>query len=273
MKTMTIRGTMALVAALGGLFAAIAYQVRAHRMIPEAARRTQCINNLKQIGIAIDLYCRRVAPPAGLGHGAYPSGTIPNAALPLEERTGWGILTYAIADEGCSGCHQLDPDRAWDDPRQGGAGGDGEEMYCPSAARATVPIAKVPAAYIGIAGLGVDAPSLPLGDRRAGIFGDDRVVGPVDATDGLSRTMMVVESSIKRGPWFAGARNTVRGLDPTRAPYLGRGRQFGGNHGEGAMALMADGSVRYLAESVDPRVFEALSTIHGGEKVTVPREK
>ena len=33
------------------------------------------------------------------------------------------------------------------------------------------------------------------------------------------------------------------------------------------MTLFADGSVRFLHETIDPKVFEGLSTIAGGEEV------
>jgi prepilin-type processing-associated H-X9-DG protein len=57
----------------------------------------------------------------------------------------------------------------------------------------------------------------------------------------------------------------VRGLDPRRQPYIGDGRQFGGRHWGGANVVFADGSVRFVHEGIDPHVFEALSTIAGGE--------
>jgi len=65
----------------------------------------------------------------------------------------------------------------------------------------------------------------------------------------------------------------VRGLDPANQPYLGKGRQFGGSHPGGAMVLFVDGSVHFIRDSIDPRAFEALSTIAGGEQVAlVPGE-
>jgi hypothetical protein len=33
---------------------------------------------------------------------------------------------------------------------------------------------------------------------------------------------------------------------------------------------MADGSVKFVNESIDPKVLEAISTINGGELVSVP---
>jgi prepilin-type processing-associated H-X9-DG protein len=53
--------------------------------------------------------------------------------------------------------------------------------------------------------------------------------------------------------------------------YIGPGRPFGGlHHGSGANVAFADGSVRFISQTIDPRVFEAVSTISGGKKV--PRD-
>jgi prepilin-type processing-associated H-X9-DG protein len=56
----------------------------------------------------------------------------------------------------------------------------------------------------------------------------------------------------------------VRGLDPAETPYIGAGRQFGGLHDGRAAVAFADGSVRFISESINPKVFEALSTMAGG---------
>ena len=193
--------------------------------------------------------------------------------FPLDRRLGWASLIYLNNDEGCSGCPSVATNLAWDDPRQTGGSGRDYEMICPAGSRPSMTTPIVSAAYVGIAGLGLDAPSLPVTDRRAGIFGDDRVVTPSDVRDGLGSTMMVVESSRPAGPWFAGGRQTVRGVDPRDRPQVGAGRAFGGLHGNGANVLMADGSVRYVRDSVAPAVFEAMSTMAGGEMTSVPWSK
>jgi prepilin-type processing-associated H-X9-DG protein len=61
-------------------------------------------------------------------------------------------------------------------------------------------------------------------------------------------------------------------------PYLGTGRPCGGTHFEentlfgrgrsiGCNTAMADGSVRFVQESIAPHVLEALTTAAGGEEV------
>lgn len=254
-----------------GLFALWVPGAMEHgRSSRRAAERAGCLRNLKQIAWSIGWYSQRSEGTKGEGTGPYPPGTIQDPTIPLERRCGWASLTYLINDEGCSGCPAVHPELAWDDPRQQPLTGRESEMYCPSCPKPSATRPLVPAAYIGIAGLGVDAPGLPTSDPRAGIFGDGRVVTPADVTDGLAGTMMVVESSEPAGPWFAGGRNTVRGLDPARKPYIGQGRQFGGNHAGGVQVLMADGAVRFVKDSAAPKIFEGLSTIAGGEKVSVP---
>ena len=123
--------------------------------------------------------------------------------------------------------------------------------------------------YVGIAGVGADAPALPEGDPRCGVFGYERRTPPGGIKDGASNTLLLAETGLDNGPWTAGGTATVRGLLADRRPYVGRGCQFGGLHRGGVMVAMADGSVRFLRESIEPRVFEALSTVAGGE--TLPR--
>jgi hypothetical protein len=256
MKPLTIRKSMMLVAAVGlflGAFAILRENVRVAR---EAARRAQCVSNLKQIGYAILLYSDK--------YGSYPTGTIANPDLPLERRLGWNYLIYRNWD----GQSPLTPGEltlAVDDPALLPIRSDPPGFHlCPTLQN------KDSANYVGIAGLGLDSPSLPKNHPRAGFFGDDRVVSSADLIDGTANTMIVTESSSSAGPWFAGGRATVRGLDPAHQPYIGIGRQFGGIHARGANVLMADDSVRFIKDTVDPKVFEAMSTIAGGEKVSVP---
>jgi prepilin-type processing-associated H-X9-DG protein len=122
--------------------------------------------------------------------------------------------------------------------------------------------------------VGADAPSLPAGDGHAGIFSYDR--RSAFAKDGAFSTLLMLESARDNGPWAQGGPGTVRGLDPADQPYLGTGRPFGGTHfaentlfehgrSIGCNAAMVDGSVRFLRETIDPQVLEALATIAGGK--------
>jgi hypothetical protein len=59
----------------------------------------------------------------------------------------------------------------------------------------------------------------------------------------------------------------VRGLDVAQEPYIGPGCQFGGPHQSGAVVAFGDGPVPVVSPSINPGVFEALSTIAGGEQL------
>ena len=129
------------------------------------------------------------------------------------------------------------------------------------------PWRPVPTPYIGIAGVGIDAPSLPKSNTRSGVFGYDRQTTLADIKDGPATSMMIAESGRMNGPWLQGGPATVRGLDTANMPYIGFGRQFGGRHPACVLIAFADGSVRAVDERINPRVFEALSTIAGGESL------
>jgi prepilin-type processing-associated H-X9-DG protein len=115
--------------------------------------------------------------------------------------------------------------------------------------------------YVGVAGVGPDAPYLPVDHRRAGVFGYDRVTRIVDIVRGTSNTMMIIETAKDNGPWTAGGPATVRGVDPATRPNIGTGRPFGGIHRGGVNVLFADASIRFVRATVDPAVFERIATI------------
>src|SRR5207253_3601236 len=90
-----------------------------------------------------------------------------------------------------------------------------------------------------------------------------RPTGFEAVTDGLSVTLMVVESA-QAVPWtkpddlpFANA------AAPRSNPLLGAGSR----HPGGFNALFGDGSVRFLRSSINPQTFHALITKSGGEVI------
>ena len=74
-----------------------------------------------------------------------------------------------------------------------------------------------------------------------------------DIRDGTANTMMIAETGRVSGSWIQAGPATVRGLDPASQPYIGAGRQFGGQHGGGVLVAMADGSVRRIDASISPK--------------------
>ena len=235
----------------------------------ESSRRQVCLNNLRQLAAGLRGYAEYF--------DAYPYATVVNEKLPPEQRLSWYVGAWSSVGEGQTEL-LVDLQKPWDtqgnlQPRirtrtarsplktVDSALGPVPWFRCPSS-REECP-ADMPGltSYVGIAGLGEDAASLPPGDPRDGIWGYDRQTPLKAITDGTETTLLLAESALDNGPWTAGARPTVRGVDPEQVPCLGPGRQFGGNHPGGGNAAFADGAARFLSNSIDPGVFAHMATI------------
>lgn len=131
-------------------------------------------------------------------------------------------------------------------------------LFCPGA----VPAEMMPVThYVGIAGLGADAGTLPVGDPRSGAWRYDGPTPQAALTDGLSQTLLFAET-LTGGPWAVGGPGTVRGVDDR--PLFGAGGQFGAGHADGLNIGLADGSGRYVTFGVSPEYFRRLATGAGG---------
>ena len=224
----------------------------------EAARRTQSKIHLKQIGLAMHNY-----------HSAwkhFPVGTIPNDELKPEERLSWltSLLPYLEENDLYD---RLDTKQAWNSKAQSAAQYRQVDVFRHPANDG--PPGRWPVVdYVGMAGLGKDAPNLPVSSPRAGVFGYNRKVRFRDLVDGASNTMAVTEASDNTGPWLQGGPSTIRPL--TKRPYVNGPDGIGGPSPGGINVLMADGSVRFVSEDVDPKLFERLITINDGNPVELP---
>jgi prepilin-type processing-associated H-X9-DG protein len=254
-----------LVLVAGGLVLSAIARVR------EAAARIRCLNNVKQLGFAVRNYHET--------YGHFPSGTVPHADLPPDRRLSWATEVWPAFLEGGTKS-LLDKSQPWDAEgncpprclvRVSTETGEMREsqwgvlasFLCPAGPARVGPNLPCATSYLGVAGIGEDAAELPLGDPRAGFFGYDRRLSDKDIPDGAATTLMLAEAT-DGGPWTAGGKATVRGLESGR-PYLGKGGQFASRHRSTNVAF-ADGSVRPLTAAVSPQVLEALATVAGGEE-------
>jgi prepilin-type processing-associated H-X9-DG protein len=229
----------------------------------DAAARTACMNNLKQIALAVENF------ESNRRH--YPPGTMPNPDLPPDRRLSWlfQIVPYL---EKTDWFHRADPAAAWDADQNKPMTMAPVKVYiCPR----TGDQLSFVGSYLGVAGLEPDAAALPGNDPRVGMFGYDRVTKRDEVADGTSNTILVSESPAA-GPWAQGGPSTVRGVDPATRPHVGPGRPFDGHPFEarwfgrdltGANVAMADGSIRMIRETAAPEVLEAWATIAGKEEV------
>jgi hypothetical protein len=242
--------------AVGGSAVGVALLLPAIQAAREAARRTQSKNNIKQLMLALHNYHDV--------NSHFPAGTHPNKDLQPGKRLSWiaEILPYLEL----SPVHkQIDFSKAWDDPANRQAIGLKIQIVLnPSAdqsAKSVYPVTN----YVGLGGVGADGPTLPVESPRAGCFGYDRATKISDIADGTSNTVMISESSRNPGPWAAGGRPTIRAL--TAEPYIDGPDGLGDSHVGGCLMGLADGSVRFISDKIDPSTMRALVTINGGERI------
>jgi prepilin-type N-terminal cleavage/methylation domain-containing protein/prepilin-type processing-associated H-X9-DG protein len=279
---------IAIIAVMIGLLLSAVQKVR------EAAARTKCLNNLKQLGLALHSYHDATGTlPPGLSVDAdqkkYPYLGWPARILPHVEQAGlWANVESAFASD-------PDPLTFWGhEPHAVLLRTPVVAFTCPSDGRLPGPN-PIPGyllahtSYLGVEG--VDQFS-----RDGTLFLDSQAKLRA-ITDGTSTTLLVGErppsSDFKLGWWYRGwgqakegsaemllgARETNTSRPTcTPDPYqYGPGRvtelcdafHFWSPHPGGAHFLFADGSVRFLAYAADP-VLPALATRAGGEAVAVP---
>jgi hypothetical protein len=224
----------------------------------------QCKNNLHMMAIAAHEYKDTT--------GHFPPATHPNDALPPDERLSWQfeLLPYLEQDKLY---REFDQSQGWQSPNNLAPESRlVKPLRCPKAPSDPPNLTS----YVGLAGLGPDAADLPKDSPRAGLFGWERTVTINDIRDGTSCTILAIESFVNNGPWAAGGTTTVRCVDIDDQPYIGTDRPFGLVHADwtwfvtmpmSANAALADGSVRQLQHTINPRTFEALVTINGGEEI------
>jgi len=294
-KGFTLVELLVVIAIIGVLVALLLPAVQAAR---EAARRSQCSNNLKQIGIALHNYHDTVLrlPP-----GIVTSNQIcwETMILPQLEQ---GALYDAIAAAG-----------AFDEPWE-----DIDAMTTTG----NPPLAKTPLnAYICPSDPG-DSLNQKLGGTGGHYFGKSNYVGvytayynPTNATatngnggtdrpatfrdnvsmrfasitDGLSNTIIVAERSTQGGPtgslWIGYHHDFGGPITDANAPFQVRIRMErdandtdyvingstvynpSSQHPGGAQFLRGDASVTFISESIGLRLFAALGTIDGGEVI------
>ena len=306
----TLIELLVVIAIIGVLVALLLPAVQASR---EAARRAQCHNNLKQIGLALHNYHGR--------HGLLPPGyvSIYDPMARVERGPGWGWATKLLPDleqqplydrihfEAPLQARDFTTIRSThlslflcpsdDMPRTWTASSGATWIYGGHVYSAENPICDVAGSnYVGVFGIGEP------GVDGDGVFFRDSAVGFRDITDGLSHTAAVGERSTRlnagrgQATWVGavpGAQlwscapdpfdpdagtcrhedgsgmilgHTGEGFGP--GDPMGDVNQFLSQHGHGASFLFCDGHVRFLKQSMDYRVYKALSTRAGGEVIS-----
>jgi hypothetical protein len=134
-----------------------------------------------------------------------------------------------------------------------------------------VPVPVAATQWVGVAGVGLDAAEYSFEDTsvrtKLGIFGYDRETKLDDVKDskgnsklGSTIALILVPATLKR-PWLAGGGSTVMGVPETESikPFVST--EYQGK--KGTYAIMGDGKVRFIPETISDKDFQALCTITG----------
>ncbi len=264
----------------------------------EAARRTRCRNNLKQIGLALHNYhdVHSVFPPGwiSVSGGTHSAHNGLNGA-------GWGTMLLPFLDQ-TPLYEAFDSRLAIEDPANTLFRETRLSVFrCPSDpqpetfeihddATGTVVLATLPIAnYVGSFGT-VDlhdctaapgtAPVTASGQCASdGIFYHNSRVRLRDVTDGTSNTLMVGERRTDADAgWYSTWVGMVSGGEEAFQRILGVSDHvpndpvahfddYSSHHAGGALFVKGDGSVHFVSENIDLSLWHALATRNGGEVV------
>ncbi|HQX51173.1 MAG TPA: DUF1559 domain-containing protein [Planctomycetaceae bacterium] len=292
MKKHTIRGftLIELLVVIAIIAILIALLLPAVQQAREAARRTQCKNNLKQLGLALHNY-----------HDVF--NTLPPGSFPTNDGLSWHVAILP----------QIEQAALWGQFETGGhAGGQYSSAvnlplcrntrlagyFCPSGTkeRADDNALNYTTHYYGVMGpTGINPQSsVAYKENTAGGHGGFSQEGMFyiyqahqfrDILDGLSNTMIVGEISWtdrKAKPTRYRAWTRGGAVNDFMAPCKNVAQQinsdfttlfndmsFGTNHTGGAQFLYGDGSVSFVSENVDYNLYLSTASIAGGEAKTV----
>ncbi len=224
----------------------------------ESSRRASCMNNMRQIGIALHGYheVRKTLPPGCMewrppkGSSRFRQFAWSAFILPYLERVEvYEAINFKVA---------------YDAAENSKAGSSKISTYiCPSAVPAA-PGGLGKTDYAGLYGQRITA----SGDTSNGVFVYNRAFPFSYIRDGLSQTICVSEDT--RGPdseWING-RNTFEqsgGInDPAAAAF---DNEIRSDHTGGAMTLFTDGHVTLLGNQTDTKVLAALITRYSRDRI------
>lgn len=199
--------------------------------------------------------------------GELPQGAVGGSLLPPETRLSW--IAELLPYYGHADWHSaLRFGYAWNSPQNRTVTRRPlDRMVNPALGSGRTEAGYPVTHYVGVAGVGPDAATLPADHPRAGVFGFGRRTRLGDIGDGASNTIAILGVTKDLGAWAAGGHATVRAL--TTRPYVNGPDGFGSGQTNGMLAGMADGSVRFISKDVDPEVVELLATINSGSNMTV----
>ena len=242
---------IAMIGILIGMLLPAVQQVR------EAARRTACMNNLRQIGIGLQLHhnAKETFPPGGieLRFGFDTS----------RRQLAWSVFILSFIDQQPL-FSQLDLSQAFDSAaNEPGAKQVVGVFVCPSSERGSqLSDGRGPCDYGGIFGERINSPNNP----PKGLMIYDTKFSFRDIADGSSNTLIVAEDTgWPDGQWINGRNIFDQAFAINEAPDFEN--DIRSEHPGGANGVFADGSVRFLPEQLELETLGAICSRASGENV------
>jgi len=254
----------------------------------EAARRATCNNNIRQIALALHNYQET--------HSVFPFGVLGTSGSTSAGHvlTTWQTLILPYVDQSVL-YNQYDFNVRFDHANNASAVDQRLPVYvCPSQTKDELVNNQFgPSHYAANAGTTPGA--------NDGLFFPLSATRFRDIADGTSNTLAVGEIAFEFGGWARGAINAgggsggggggggsqgfargilrwwkaspgcaTPGINPPETTCSGsveRKFQFSSPHAGGGHFAIADGSTRFISQSIDAQLYQALMTLRGGEIV------
>jgi prepilin-type N-terminal cleavage/methylation domain-containing protein/prepilin-type processing-associated H-X9-DG protein len=302
----TLVELLVVIAIIGVLVALLLPAIQAAR---ESARRTQCANHLKQIGIGMHGYL--------VDHQTFPPGYV-SSVQPDHDDGGpgwaWGPALMPYIEE-TQLYDEVDVTLSLRDPKVATLITTSVPLFiCPSdsmfepvidipSKSSTRPLCRMAAGNY-VASAGTVRPTCKVcRDYFDGVFGRNRAIRPEELLDGLSKTLAIGERASRWSRavvWGVSPNSKV--LDNQRPGRFAAGpayvlgttfhkgfnielasdqmehgtedtyaESFGSLHPGGAHFLFCDGGVRFVYDDADPSIMNALSTRDGNPHSGIER--
>ncbi len=284
----TLVELLVVIAIIGILVGLLLPAVQAAR---EAARRTQCLNNLMQLGLAVHHYEFNYEHlPAGVIN---PDGPIRNE--PIGQDVSWIAQILPQIEEGAAFA-QFDTEAGAYSPknqlvRQHAI----NTLRCPSEPRMNRDDKLALSSYVGC----YHDREAPIDADNNGLMFLNSKIRFSDIRDGSTYTLLLGEAHITPDNlgWTSGTRATLRNTSgifppPSEQVHLGgmgmgmgSGVEvdvdmvekerieslyvggFGSYHTGGGNFVLADGSVHFLSQNIDPQTFQFMGNRADGEMI------
>jgi Protein of unknown function (DUF1559) len=209
------------------------------RYSPEAARRMQCGNHLKQIGLALQNYHDVF--------GSFPPAYIADAnGKPMHS---WRVLILPFLEQN-SLFAEYNFNEPWDGPNNRRLAKEMPACYrCPSRSDEQP---KMETSYVAVVGPQTMWPG-------------EKATKVTDITDGTPNTAAIVETENSGIHWMEPRDLSVTQMPMTIKPSRGQG--ISSPHPNVALAVYPDGHTYGLAKDTPPETLRAILSIAGGEMI------